>query len=245
MSTPFSSPPRPAATVRARRPTVRELPADLLTPVGAFLRIRHHGPAFLLESVERGQQVGRYSFLGAGCKPLPLDSAPDGDLFAPLRVALSEHAGADREGLPPFTGGAVGYVAYDAIRALRADRRAARPPGGRPCGARALPDRRHRRRVRPRAAHRRGDRPARARPRRGCHRRRADGAAARRRRAGAGALGPARRGARRDARGVRGLRPSRPGAHRRAATRSRSSSRSATSARPPRRRSPSTARCAR
>ncbi len=116
MSTPFSSPSRPAATVRARRPTVRELPADLLTPVGAFLRIRHHGPAFLLESVERGQQVGRYSFLGAGCKPLPLDSAPDGDLFAPLRVALSEHAGADREGLPPFTGGAVGYVAYDAIR---------------------------------------------------------------------------------------------------------------------------------
>ncbi len=99
-----------------RRPTVRELPADLLTPVGAFLRIRHRGPAFLLESVERGQQVGRYSFLGAGCRQLPLDAAPHGDLFAPLRDVLAEHAGADREGLPPFTGGAVGYVAYDAIR---------------------------------------------------------------------------------------------------------------------------------
>ena len=37
-------------------------------------------------------------------------------MFAPLRDALAEHAGADREGLPPFTGGAVGYVAYDAIR---------------------------------------------------------------------------------------------------------------------------------
>jgi anthranilate synthase component I len=103
-------------TTRTRRPTVRELPADLLTPVGAFLRLRHRGPAFLLESVERGQQVGRYSFLGAGCRPLPLDASPDGDLFAPLRAALAEHAGADREGLPPFTGGAVGYVAYDAIR---------------------------------------------------------------------------------------------------------------------------------
>ena len=99
------APPSDPATsaTRTRRPTVRELPADLLTPVGAFLRLRHRGPAFLLESVERGQQVGRYSFLGAGCRPLPLDASPDGDLFAPLRARSSEHAGADREGLPPFT----------------------------------------------------------------------------------------------------------------------------------------------
>jgi anthranilate synthase component 1 len=116
MSTRHHPSSRTATTTHLRRPTVRELPADLLTPVGAFLRIRHRGPAFLLESVERGQQVGRYSFLGAGCTPLPLDAAPTGDLFGPLREALAEHAGADREGLPPFTGGAVGYVAYDAIR---------------------------------------------------------------------------------------------------------------------------------
>jgi anthranilate synthase component 1 len=114
LSTP-TTPPTRSHGPRTRRPTVRELPADLLTPVGAFLRLRQRGPAFLLESVERGQQVGRYSFLGAGCRPLSLDAAPDGDLFAPLREALAEHAGADREGLPPFTGGAVGYVAYDAI----------------------------------------------------------------------------------------------------------------------------------
>ena len=116
MITPSESTTRPPSSGRMRRPTVRELPADLLTPVGAFLRIRHRGPAFLLESVERGQQVGRYSFLGAGCRQLPLDAGPQGDLFAPLRDVLAEHAGADREGLPPFTGGAVGYVAYDAIR---------------------------------------------------------------------------------------------------------------------------------
>ena len=46
----------------------RELPADLVTPVGAYLRLREAlgAPAFLLESVERGEQVGRHSFLGAG-----------------------------------------------------------------------------------------------------------------------------------------------------------------------------------
>src|SRR4029077_16136521 len=55
----------PAGSRRAR-PTVRELPADLLTPVAAFLRVRHRGPGFLLESVERGPQGGRYSFSGEG-----------------------------------------------------------------------------------------------------------------------------------------------------------------------------------
>jgi anthranilate synthase component 1 len=95
---------------------VRELPADLLTPVGAFLRLRDRGPAFLLESVERGQQVGRFSFLGAGCRTLPLDAAAGGDLFAPLRDTLARHADVDVDGLPPFVGGAVGYLAYDAVR---------------------------------------------------------------------------------------------------------------------------------
>ena len=57
--------------------TLRTLPADLLTPVGAYLRLREAlgAPAFLLESVERGEQVGRYSFLGAG---LPTIDSLDG-----------------------------------------------------------------------------------------------------------------------------------------------------------------------
>ena len=87
MSIPSPSSARPAGT-RTRRPTVRELPADLLTPVGAFLRLRHRGPAFLLESVERGQQVGRYSFLGAGCRPLPLDASPKGQLYQLVKEIL-------------------------------------------------------------------------------------------------------------------------------------------------------------
>src|SRR4051795_9371886 len=119
-----ASPPTPLR----RRPTVRELPADLLTPVGAFLRLRGRGASFLLESVERGQQVGRYSFLGAGCRPIPLDAAPDGDLFGPLRQTLEHHADVDLSGLPAFAGGAVGYVAYDAVRRVEPS---VAPPHGR------------------------------------------------------------------------------------------------------------------
>ena len=69
-------PPRARARPRTR-PTVRELPADLLTPVAAYLRVRDLGPGFLLESIERGQQVGRYSFLAAGCETIFLDAAPE------------------------------------------------------------------------------------------------------------------------------------------------------------------------
>ena len=107
--------PRPRSR-RLRRPSVRELPADLLTPVGAYLRIRDLGPGFLLESVERGQQVGRYSFLSAGCETVLLDAPPGGDLFARLRTFTARYADVDAAGLPPFTGGVVGYLGYDAIR---------------------------------------------------------------------------------------------------------------------------------
>ncbi|MFM9125416.1 MAG: anthranilate synthase component I family protein, partial [Actinomycetota bacterium] len=93
---------------------MRELPADLLTPVGAYLRLRDLGPGFLLESVEGGQQVGRYSFLSAGCERIDLPMTGD-DPFAPLRARLAEGAMLDLAGLPPFAGGAVGLVGYDAI----------------------------------------------------------------------------------------------------------------------------------
>ena len=105
--------PRPKDPPRLR-PSVRELPADLLTPVGAYLRLRDLGPGFLLESVEGGQQVGRYSFLSAGCERIDLPMTGD-DPFAPLRDRLAEGAALDLEGLPPFAGGAVGLVGYDAI----------------------------------------------------------------------------------------------------------------------------------
>jgi anthranilate synthase component I len=99
------------------RPSVRELPADLQTPVGAYLRIRDLGPGFLLESIERGQQVGRYSFLAAGCETVALDHGAD-DVFAPLRTFLDTAASVDQSGLPPFAGGVVGHLGYDVIAAF-------------------------------------------------------------------------------------------------------------------------------
>ena len=114
-SQPFTPTVPPPAARRRSRPTVRELPADLLTPVAAYLRVRHRGPGFLLESVERGQQVGRYSFMAAGCEPLQLDASSG---FEPLRSALARHGDADLDGLPPFCGGVVGCLAYDAASAF-------------------------------------------------------------------------------------------------------------------------------
>jgi anthranilate synthase component 1 len=89
----------------------RILPADLVTPVGAYLRLRDAlgAPAFLLESVERGEQVGRFSFLGAG---LPaVDSLADAAAFAAARPGPAP-------GEPPFLGGAVGFLSYDWVTQL-------------------------------------------------------------------------------------------------------------------------------
>ena len=61
-------------------PVVKEIVADLLTPVSAFLKIAEHSDyAFLLESVEGGEHVGRYSFLGKD--PFVLLRARDGGAF--------------------------------------------------------------------------------------------------------------------------------------------------------------------
>ena len=88
-----------------------ELPADLITPVGAYLRLREAlgGPAFLLESVERGEQVGRYSFLAAGLPAVA--TLEEAAAFA----ASQPGPGA---GAPPFAGGAVGFLSYDWVSEL-------------------------------------------------------------------------------------------------------------------------------
>ncbi len=90
---------------------IRTLPADLLTPVGAFLLLRESlgAPAFLLESVERGEQVGRFSFLAAGCETT--DSLDEAVAFARSRPGPGP-------GDPPFAGGAVGHLSYDWVSQL-------------------------------------------------------------------------------------------------------------------------------
>src|SRR5918995_6984856 len=109
-------------------PVVKELVADLLTPVSAFLKIAEHSDyAFLLESVEGGEQVGRYSFLGKdpflilrsrGGKTTIDRAGQTSQSEKPFVAAARElMAGLHSPfvpGLPRFTGGAVGYLGYDA-----------------------------------------------------------------------------------------------------------------------------------
>jgi anthranilate synthase component 1 len=113
-------------------PVYRTLTADLETPVSAFLRIAQHEPeAFLLESVEGGEHVGRYTFIGiepykkivSRGTSITVDEGGkrrsfEGDIFAELKRALGGHTPARLPGLPPFTAGAVGFFSYDVVRQI-------------------------------------------------------------------------------------------------------------------------------
>jgi anthranilate synthase component 1 len=92
---------------------------DCETPVSAFLKLRGDGPAFLLESAEQGQRVGRWSFIGwRPRRVLRWHLADGGDPYTLAAEAVSEHRQATLDGLPPFTGGAVGFFGYDCVRAV-------------------------------------------------------------------------------------------------------------------------------
>jgi anthranilate synthase component I len=109
-------------------PVVKEIMADLLTPVSAFLKIAEHSDyAFLFESVEGGEQVARYSFLGKD--PFLVLRSRDGrtvidrsgvttetnePFVAVMRRLMAEFRAPFVQGLPRFTGGAVGFIGYDA-----------------------------------------------------------------------------------------------------------------------------------
>jgi anthranilate synthase component 1 len=113
-------------------PVCRILSADLETPVSAFLRAAWpERECFMLESVENGEQVGRYTFIGlapfkrivARGREITITEGKkvvqiDGDIFAVLRRALGGHKPARLKGLPPFTAGAVGFFSYDAVRQI-------------------------------------------------------------------------------------------------------------------------------
>src|SRR5471030_3285057 len=113
-------------------PVVKSVAADLLTPVSAFLAVAGDEPdAFLLESVERGEQIGRYTFLGSrpymqvrarGTEVVirrgKREEKRQGNPVALIKELLRQHRTAVVPGLPPFTAGAVGYFAYDAVRQL-------------------------------------------------------------------------------------------------------------------------------
>lgn len=114
-------------------PIFRELPADLETPVSVYLKLRarNEGPSFLLESVEKGEQVGRYSFIGVhppmsvtawgenvtiGAAGGAILEEKTGDPFEIVQQMLAGRQLIPVAGLPGFSGGAVGYFAYDMVR---------------------------------------------------------------------------------------------------------------------------------
>ncbi len=129
-------PPRPRFLQLAQTctliPVCRRLTADLETPVSAFLRIAAEEPeCFLLESVEGGERLGRYTFIGiqpyrkvvARGRTLTITEGrrqhtEEGDVFAYLKEALSGHVLPTLPELPPFTSGAVGFFAYDVVRQI-------------------------------------------------------------------------------------------------------------------------------
>src|SRR6185295_835977 len=100
-------------------PVTETFIADTETPVSAFLKLRGTGPAFLLESAEQGQRVGRWSFIGVEPRKVVRWSLADGgDPYAIAAAEVAEHRQAPLADGPPFTGGAVGFFGYDCVRAV-------------------------------------------------------------------------------------------------------------------------------
>ncbi len=112
-------------------PVYREILADLETPVSAFLKIDDGGDAFLLESVEQAERWGRYSFLGVAPERVlrsrgrqvyvgpPGGKGGEREVEDPLEAVkelLASCKPVTVPGLPPFSGGMVGYLGYDLVR---------------------------------------------------------------------------------------------------------------------------------
>jgi anthranilate synthase component 1 len=113
-------------------PVQKILTADLETPVSAYLKLAsRHRYSFLLESVEGGEKIGRYTFLGSD-PFLVVEARGDrveirrgrrterrkGNVFEVLRQLTAAFRPAGTSGLPPFSAGAVGYAGYDIVRLL-------------------------------------------------------------------------------------------------------------------------------
>ena len=131
-------------TVRST-PISREIVADVETPVSAYLKIAGNTPAFMLESIEGGERLARYSFIGAGplldvtmndgVVSIRRDGEVETNTFDDPLVALGEILGAFQsqpapgQQLPRFTGGAVGYLAYESIRYFEPRVKVSKGPG--------------------------------------------------------------------------------------------------------------------
>ncbi|MDP2943058.1 MAG: chorismate-binding protein, partial [Candidatus Omnitrophota bacterium] len=112
-------------------PVYKEISADLETPVSAFMKIDKSDYSFLLESVEGGEKIARYSFLGSGpslvikSKGRDIEITEGGktrrvmtdeDPLLEMKGILSRYKFVPRDGLPRFCGGLVGFMGYDMVR---------------------------------------------------------------------------------------------------------------------------------
>jgi anthranilate synthase component 1 len=123
-------------------PVMLELTSDTVTPFSVFSRLGGVGRnPFLLESVEGGERAARFSFVGADPfrvveirdRTVFVDGAPrPGDPVEELRRATDLGSVAPVEGLPPFAGGAMGYLGYDAVRLVESIPSSGRDEGGLP-----------------------------------------------------------------------------------------------------------------
>jgi len=112
---------------------IHEISADLETPVSLYLKMRGGGASFLLESVEGGERIARYSFIGVQpraeyilrnggvevkesgeTRVVPLDPQSDPTQF--LQAELERFPAQPRPGAPRFSGGLVGYLSYESVR---------------------------------------------------------------------------------------------------------------------------------
>ena len=93
----------------------REVRADLETPVSAYLKVARGSFSFLLESVEGGERMGRYSFIGTEPYRVSALQHEDGDPLDVVEAELGQFRSVPVAGLPRFHGGAVGYLGYEAV----------------------------------------------------------------------------------------------------------------------------------
>ncbi|HUF82988.1 MAG TPA: anthranilate synthase component I, partial [Acidimicrobiia bacterium] len=134
----MSNPSREEFVALARDHTVvpvwREVLADLETPVSAFIKLVGDGEGFLLESVEHGERWGRFSFIGrdpaltlrargrtvefGGAVAPPPGVPVDEGALAALEALMEWYRAPVLPDLPPFHGGAVGYLGYDVVREI-------------------------------------------------------------------------------------------------------------------------------
>lgn len=112
-------------------PVYKEILADLETPVTAYLKLsRHSNCSFLLESVEKAENIGQYSFIGANPSTIFRSKGEEGvfihdgeehpfksdNPLDELRRYMDQYKPVSIPGLPAFHGGAVGYISYDEVR---------------------------------------------------------------------------------------------------------------------------------